>query len=71
MKEIKRKLQDTIAIDSADLTEINQGLIILLEDKLNELVNLNDKNEEIKHKMEETLVAYEDFIKLGENPVLA
>ena len=52
-----------------DLTSINQELIIMLEDKLNELVQLNDKNEQIKNKMEETLLAYEDFIKIGENPI--
>lgn len=70
VKEIKRKLQNTIALDtSASLTDINQGLIILLEDKLNELLTLNEKNEEVKQKMEETLVAYEDFIRIqGENP---
>jgi len=71
VKEIKRKLQDTIAMDtSANFSDINQGLIILLEDKLNELVGLNEKNEEVKQNMEETLVAYEDFIKIeGENPI--
>ena len=38
--------------------------MILLEDKLNELVDLNKKNEQVKDKMEETLMAYENFIEI-------
>ena len=33
-------------------TDINKGHVILLEDKLNELVDLNQRNEQIKFKME-------------------
>ena len=46
----------TIARDSQSSpdrpTDINKGLVILLEDKLNELVDLNQRNEQIKFKME-------------------
>ena len=35
---------------SANLSDINRGLVSVLEDKLNELVSLNEKNEEVKQK---------------------